>query len=318
MCNRIDPIWIQEEEEPGIFAGGEDSFVARSNLPAQVVAAEIVLDLFHWVEWRRSRNGNRVMLSGMRSRLPGWCQPAPSHSARACALGATWTLISLRCSAIASALTAGMVMAAPTALCVLGERADRLSAPPLSGAAPVVDASADAAPSDDATLSAAGEAVHAAPMSSFDPLRRPAHQMLELASDSAEVRKAAPVTLDLGGIAKDYGVDRLAETLGELGIRSGLVGIVGEMRALDLRPDGEPQAIAIAARDPDRCVPRSILRLPDAAVATSGDYRHGLVVGGPRRWHTIDPARGGPGSRRPPPSPSSHALLPRLMPGRPR
>lgn len=128
----------------------------------------------------------------------------------------------------------------------------------------------------------------------LDAPRRPAHAMLELDSTSARVRKAAPITLDLNGIAKGYGVDRLAETLCDFGISSGLVGIDGEMRALGLRPNGQPWAIAIEAPDPDRRAPHSLLALQDAAVATSGDYRHRLVASGRHLSHTMDPRRGAP------------------------
>lgn len=124
--------------------------------------------------------------------------------------------------------------------------------------------------------------------------RRPAHEVLELDSNSARARKTAPGALDLNGIAKGYGVDRLAETLHSFAISSALVGIDGEMRALGPRPDGQPWTIAIEAPDPDRRAPRSILALQDAAVATSGDYRHWLVVGGRRLSHTMDPHRGAP------------------------
>ncbi|SLN62906.1 FAD:protein FMN transferase [Roseisalinus antarcticus] len=37
-----------------------------------------------------------------------------------------------------------------------------------------------------------------------------------------------------------------------------------------------------------------MLALEDAAVATSGDYRHWVELGGRRLSHTMDPARGGP------------------------
>ncbi len=122
--------------------------------------------------------------------------------------------------------------------------------------------------------------------------RRPAHEVLEI--DGAHVRKSAPIALDLNGIAKGYGVDRLAETLREHGIADGLVGIDGEMRALGLRPDGEAWTIAVEAPDAERRTPHSILALQDAAVATSGDYRHWVEVQGRRLSHTMDPRRGAP------------------------
>jgi thiamine biosynthesis lipoprotein len=122
--------------------------------------------------------------------------------------------------------------------------------------------------------------------------RRPAHEALEM--DDTRVRKAAALKLDLNGIAKGYGVDRLAETLRDHGISDGLVGIDGEMRAMGLRPDGEAWTIAVEAPDAERRTPHSILALQDAAVATSGDYRHWVEVHGRRLSHTMDPRRGAP------------------------
>ncbi len=122
--------------------------------------------------------------------------------------------------------------------------------------------------------------------------RRPAHEVLQ--TDGIQARKSAPVALDLNGIAKGYGADRLAETLRDHGIAAALVGIDGEMRATGLRLDGEAWSIAVEAPDADRRTPHSILGLHDAAVATSGDYRHWVEVQGRRLSHTMDPKRGAP------------------------
>jgi thiamine biosynthesis lipoprotein len=136
--------------------------------------------------------------------------------------------------------------------------------------------------------SAAPDGIRAA----MEAPRGPSHEVLEL--DGDHVRKAAPVTLDLNGIAKGYGVDRLAETLHDHGVTDALVGIDGEMRAMGLRPDGAAWTIAVEAPDPERRAPHSILALQDAAVATSGDYRHWVEVQGRRLSHTMDPRRGAP------------------------
>ena len=122
--------------------------------------------------------------------------------------------------------------------------------------------------------------------------RRPAHETLELVGN--RVRKHAEITLDLNGIAKGHGVDRLAQVLGRFGIEAGLVSIDGEMRAAGLRPDGQGWTIAIEAPDPDCRAPHSVLSLQDGAIATSGDYRHGVVVQGQCLSHTMDPRRGAP------------------------
>lgn len=122
--------------------------------------------------------------------------------------------------------------------------------------------------------------------------RRPAQEVLEF--DGEHVRKAAPIALDLNGIAKGYGVDRLGDTLRDHGVKDALVGIDGEMRALGLRPDGTAWTIAVEAPDPERRAPHAILALQDAAVATSGDYRQWVEVQGRRLSHTMDPRRGAP------------------------
>ena len=122
--------------------------------------------------------------------------------------------------------------------------------------------------------------------------RRAAHEVLGLTGN--QVCKREAIVLDLNGIAKGYGVDRLAQTLGSFGISAGLVGIDGEMRALGLRPDGEAWTIAVEAPDPDSRAPHSILCLQDGAVATSGDYRHGVTAQGRYLSHTMDPQRGAP------------------------
>lgn len=124
--------------------------------------------------------------------------------------------------------------------------------------------------------------------------RRPAHEVLELDPAALRLCKHAPLRLDLNGIAKGYGTDRLAEVLQAFGIGAGLVGIDGEMRALGLRPDGAPWAIAVEAPEHDHRAAHSVVALEDAAIATSGDYRHWVEFGGSRLSHTMDPRRGAP------------------------
>lgn len=124
--------------------------------------------------------------------------------------------------------------------------------------------------------------------------RRRAHEALDLDRAVGRARKTAALTIDLNGIAKGHGVDRLAETLGAFGITSFLVGIDGEMRARGVKPDGSAWNVAVEAPDDHGRAPHSILLLHDAAVATSGDYRHWVEAQGRRFSHTMDPTRGAP------------------------
>lgn len=121
--------------------------------------------------------------------------------------------------------------------------------------------------------------------------RAPAHEVVEL--DGLRLRKHAAVTLDLNGIAKGYGVDRLSQVARRHGL-SALLAIDGELRALGTRPDGSPWPVAVEAPIPGHRATHSHLGLSDAAVATSGTYRHFVTVQGRRLSHLIDRTTGLP------------------------
>ena len=122
----------------------------------------------------------------------------------------------------------------------------------------------------------------------------PALDGLEIDRARRRVRKRLPITLDLSGIAKGYGVDALARCLDGFDVTRYLVGIDGEMRAKGLKPDG--QAWAVAIEKPVRHVREvmGVMELNDAAIATSGDYRHWVEVQGQRYSHTMNPLTGQP------------------------
>ncbi|MCF6234415.1 MAG: FAD:protein FMN transferase [Rhodobacteraceae bacterium] len=124
--------------------------------------------------------------------------------------------------------------------------------------------------------------------------RPPAHEWLELEPDALRARKTAPLALDLSGIAKGYGVDRMMQVCDDFAIASALVALDGELRAKGVQPDGKPWAVAIERPDYTNRPALSMLELQDAAVATSGDYRHWIKVGQARLSHTMDRQKGGP------------------------
>lgn len=124
--------------------------------------------------------------------------------------------------------------------------------------------------------------------------RSPAHEVLELDQAQGSARKSQAMAFDLNGIAKGYGVDRLAATAQAYGIDGALLSIDGELRAIGTQPDGSAWTVAVEAPDSERRAAHSILELTDIAVATSGDYRHWVEVGGRRLSHTMDPRRGMP------------------------
>ncbi|WP_348748076.1 FAD:protein FMN transferase [Pseudomonas rhodesiae] len=109
-----------------------------------------------------------------------------------------------------------------------------------------------------------------------------------------QVRKRAPLTLDLNGIAKGFGVDELARCLEGFGLTRYLVGIDGEMRARGTKPDAQPWSVAIEKPCRGRREVMGVMALSDAAIATSGDYRHWVQVKGRHYAHTLNPATGAP------------------------
>lgn len=122
----------------------------------------------------------------------------------------------------------------------------------------------------------------------------PTHAVLELDAAAGRARKHAPLQLDLCGIAKGYGVDRLVAVLRRHGVAHGLAALDGELRALGAQADGAPWAVAVESPEPGRRAVHGVIELQDLAVATSGDYRRFVDVDGVRLAHTMDPRRAGP------------------------
>ena len=113
-------------------------------------------------------------------------------------------------------------------------------------------------------------------------------------SRSASVRfDDRDLQLDLGGIAKGYGIDRAVAALRTRGIAHGIVTVGGDLYALGRAPDGAPWEVGI--RDPhnlDRLAGR--LAVADRAVATSGGYARFFTWRGVRFHHLLDPRTAAP------------------------
>lgn len=99
--------------------------------------------------------------------------------------------------------------------------------------------------------------------------------------------------LDLGGVVKEYAVDRAAVIALECGIRHGMVNLGGDVRVIGPHPDGTPWRIGI--RDPGH--PGSTVRhleLSQGALASSGDYERCIRINGRRYGHVLSPRTGWP------------------------
>ncbi len=126
-------------------------------------------------------------------------------------------------------------------------------------------------------------------------LARSGFQSIELGLKDRSIRKTKPVVLDLSGIAKGYGVDKVAELLAYAGYTDFMVEIGGELRVAGNSPRGTPWRIAIEQPDAGAFGQvNKTVQVSGVAVATSGDYRNYFEQDGKRYSHTIDPRTGYP------------------------
>ncbi|MFH1245057.1 MAG: FAD:protein FMN transferase [Candidatus Omnitrophota bacterium] len=100
------------------------------------------------------------------------------------------------------------------------------------------------------------------------------------------------MSIDLGGIAAGYAVDRAIKILKEAGIHSALINAGGDIYALGAKGRAKWQ---IGLRHPRRSSEMlATLALRDRAVATSGDYQNFVEIKGRRYSHIVNPRTGYP------------------------
>ena len=117
---------------------------------------------------------------------------------------------------------------------------------------------------------------------------------LDFNPDTRALRfKTKGTRVDLGGIAKGYGVDEAARVLRARGVENALLNISGNMAALG-SPAGK-DAWSIGIRDPrDRMPYVATISITDRAIATSGTYEQFVAGDGQTYGHIIDPRTGRP------------------------
>ena len=95
--------------------------------------------------------------------------------------------------------------------------------------------------------------------------------------------------IDLGGIAKGYAADCLADVLLDYGVEHGTVSLGGNVLAWGKKADGSPWRVGV--KDPgDPAALCGILELTDAYAVTSGGYERYFEQNGKTYHHIIDPA----------------------------
>jgi thiamine biosynthesis lipoprotein len=100
------------------------------------------------------------------------------------------------------------------------------------------------------------------------------------------------MSVDLGGIAKGYAVDKAFELLKHLGYKNLIINAGGDLRAGGTKSD-QPWTIGIQhPRESQKIMAK--VPISDEAIATSGDYEKFFIHQGKRYHHIFDPRTGFP------------------------
>lgn len=106
------------------------------------------------------------------------------------------------------------------------------------------------------------------------------------------------LSIDMGAIAKGYGVDRVARLLDSKGCKNYMVEIGGEVFLKGENPEHKQWSLGInkPIENSTHMVNeiQTVLRLTNRGVATSGNYRNFYYKGGKKYAHTINPRTGYP------------------------
>ena len=101
------------------------------------------------------------------------------------------------------------------------------------------------------------------------------------------------MALDLGGIVKEYAVDKSMAAIREAGFSNAIVELAGDVLAIGGRNNDEAWQVGIC--DPTNPSEALIsVELADAALATSGSYQRFIELDGERFSHFLHPLSGMP------------------------
>lgn len=115
-------------------------------------------------------------------------------------------------------------------------------------------------------------------------------------TDGKIVKENPAMQLNMSAIAKGYTCDLIGDFLAQKGCKNYMVDIGGEVVAKGINNKGNPWTILIRKPNEDPLIvdESAVIRLPDHALATSGNYFNFYEENGKKYAHTIDPASGYP------------------------
>jgi len=100
--------------------------------------------------------------------------------------------------------------------------------------------------------------------------------------------------IDLGGIAKEYAVDKAAALAADETQKACLINFGGDLVATGSPRGSEGWQVGVDALDEMQGTAQKLIRLKNGGLATSGDARRFLLKDGIRYSHILDPTTGWP------------------------
>ena len=99
--------------------------------------------------------------------------------------------------------------------------------------------------------------------------------------------------LSFGAVAKGCASENAIDAMRQVGVKSGIISLGGNVQTLGLKPDGSLWKVAIQdPENPDGYV--GIITVGETAVVTSGPYQRNFVIKGVTYHHILNPATGHP------------------------
>ncbi len=106
--------------------------------------------------------------------------------------------------------------------------------------------------------------------------------------------KKEGMVLDLGGIAKGFGVDEVVRILKGHGVKHAIINLGGNVFAYGNKPDGTPWKVGVQNPKSPRGDYVGIAEVVNKTVVTSGIYERYFEKEGKRYHHILDPSTGYP------------------------
>lgn len=99
--------------------------------------------------------------------------------------------------------------------------------------------------------------------------------------------------LTFGAVAKGCASENAIDAMRQVGVKSGIISLGGNVQTLGLKPDGSLWKVALQdPENPDGYV--GVIAVGETAVVTSGPYQRNFVIKGVTYHHILNPATGHP------------------------